>query len=126
MDPGLDLPAVKLGRGQQLHPVAELPAELDVQRRDVRDPRGEDLLELHGGAEGQPGEDREFVGGVDALHVVGGVGFGIPLLLRLGQDRLEIATLVGHPGKDVVGGAVQDPVEGTDVVGHEALPGSSG
>jgi hypothetical protein len=66
-------------------------------------------------------EQREFLRGVDAADVEGGVGLGVAEALGLGEDP-GIGRLLGlHPGEDVVAGAVHHPHDPGDAVAGEAL-----
>jgi hypothetical protein len=47
-------------------------------------------------AEGQAGEDRQLVRGIDPVDIEAGVGLGIAQLLRLGEHLAEIAALGLH------------------------------
>ena len=61
-----------------------------------------------GPAEGEGGEDRELVGGIDAVDVEGRVGLRVAEPLRLGEHVGELAAALLHHGQDVVAGAVED------------------
>src|SRR3546814_14581853 len=58
----------------------------------------------------QCGQQRELMGGVDAVDVERRIGLGIAERLRPGQDIGEVPAGFPHRGEDVVAGAVQDPV----------------
>ena len=77
---------------------------------------------MHRRLKGQGGENRELVGGVDAVHVVGGVRLGVAQALGILQGIVERAAFRGHAGEDVVGGAVEDGLQADDAVGHQILP----
>ena len=113
-----------LGRArdaQQLDAVAQLLGVGDVQRGDVAD-----ALDMHAGeidraAERDAGEDRQLVGGVDAVDVEARIGLGIAQLLRLRQHVGELAARLAHRRQDVVAGAVEDAVDALDPIGGEPL-----
>jgi hypothetical protein len=126
------------GHGDEagLHPLLEPPAghlahaqELDAEPHvggaaDVLDGDGADALELHMAevhlrAEGDGGQERELVAGVDAVHVEAGVGLEVAELARLLED-LGIGQARGlHPGQDVVAGAVHHAHDAGHLVARE-------
>ena len=88
-----------LGRpreAQQLDAVAELVGERDVERRDVADALDMDAGEIDLGAEGDRGQQRELVRGVDAVDVEARIGLGIAQALRLGEHVGEVAAALAH------------------------------
>ena len=65
------------------------------------------------------GEDRGLGGGVVALYICCGIGFGIAQTRGLGQGLRVIGAGGSHLGEDVVGGAVDDADHAFDLVtGH--------
>ena len=76
MDPGLDMVAVVAADRQQLDAVAEFPGEIDIDRPDAADPLNGDIVEFDMQAVGDGHQDRQFMGGVDALDIIGRVGLG--------------------------------------------------
>ena len=60
------------------------------------------------------------MGRVVAVDVQGGIGFGIAQLLGLLEGHIEVQTVGGHLGQDVVAGAVEDAHEGRDAVAGQA------
>ena len=110
-----------LGGADQLQPEPELVRVGHVVGGDVLDPLVGDLVEVHGGRERQPGEDRHLGRGVAARHVVGRVGLRVAELLRLHQRLLVGDPAARHLGQDVVGRAVDDPVDALHVGGGERL-----
>ena len=94
---------------------------LHVVRGEVLDALVDDLVEVHRGRERQPREDRHLGGGVAAGHVVGRVGLRVAELLRLPQRLARSQRRRGHLGEDVVGRAVDDPVDALHVRGGERL-----
>ena len=110
-----------LGRADQLQPEAELVRVGHVVGGDVLDALVGDLVEMDRGRERQPGEDRHLGGGVAAGHVVGRVGLRVAELLRLQQRLLVGDPAARHLGEDVVGRAVDDPVDALHVRGGERL-----
>ena len=62
--------------------------------------------------------------GVPAVHVERRIGLRVTGRLRLGERRGKIQAGLRHPGEDVIARAVDDAVDGLDVVADEALRGS--
>ena len=108
MHTGFEGAAGGLGDGQELDPVAELGRVLDVLPGDRRDAFRMDVLEVHGGAEGDRRQDLELVRRVHAFDIQRGVGLRVAVRLRLLEDDGEVEPLVGHLGQDVIAGAVDD------------------
>ncbi len=96
---------------EQLDAIAELLGEIDVEPRDVADAFGVDAGEIDRPAKADARQDRELVGGVDAVDVEARIGLGIAELLRLGQHLGEFAPALAHRRQDVVRGAVEDAVD---------------
>ena len=80
-----------------------------------------DLVRLGRDAERDLRQDRELVGGVGAVHVERRVGLGVAELLRLGEGVGVAQAALGHRGEDEVRGAVEDALDGGDLVGRQAL-----
>ena len=106
MDPGLHPVPVIPGNGQEFQAVTEFPGELQVQGVKPADALHGDGFQVELGPVGQAHENGQFVGGVDAFHVQGGIGFGVAVGLGLGQGVGIGGAALGHPGEDVIGGAV--------------------
>ncbi len=79
------------------------------------------IVEIDPRAEGQAGEDRQLVGGVDAVDVEAGIGLRIAEPLRVGEHVVEAPARLAHGRQDVVAGAVEDAVQPADTVGGEAF-----
>ena len=78
MDTDLDrVPVDAAGDGEQLDRVAEFGGVAEVAGGELGDPFAVDAVGRDPGVEGEAGEDRELVGGVVALDVVGGVRLGV-------------------------------------------------
>ncbi len=73
------------------------------------------------GAEGEGGENRELVRGVEAADVECGVRFRVAEPLRLGEAHVEWKVVRLHPRQDVVARAVEDARDARDLVASEAL-----
>ena len=121
MDPYGDPVADELRDGQELHHVAEPRRERDVHRRHPGDAFAVHVARHHLAAEGDGGEDRGLGPGIEALHVGSGVPLRVPQALGLGQ-RLGVGrALFGHPGEDVVRGAVDDAHHPADALACQRL-----
>jgi len=55
----------------------------------VPDPFGVSRLEVDRHAEGDRGQDRQLVGGVNAVDIERRIGFGVAQLLRLAQNSRD-------------------------------------
>lgn len=86
-------------------------------------------------AVGEGGEDDGLVGGIPTGNVEGRIGFGEAFVLGFLEGILVAEAGLGHAGEDVVAGAVDDAVDGDDVIADEAFledlndgdaPGDSG
>ena len=85
-----------------------------------------EMLPVHVGGgdrrvEGQRGEDRRLRRGVEAVDVGRGIGLRVAEVGGLRQGLGEARTGLGHAGQDVVGGAVHDADDATDLVAGERL-----
>ena len=67
------------------------------------------------------GDDRRLGAGVVALDVGGGVALGVPEALRLGEGVGVARAVLGHPGEDEVGRAVDDAHDPADGLAGERL-----
>ncbi len=105
-----------LGDADQAHAVSQGSRFGDVGAEQVTDAAGRDIAERGMGAEGEAGEDRKLVRGVDAVDVEAGIGLGVAERLRLGQDFGEVAALGLHLGQDEIAGAVEDAIDAGDLV----------
>ena len=117
----LDAMLTALGDAQQLDAVAQLLGITDVHRLQRADALDMRLVELHRHAKGDGAHDGRLVGGIDALDVEGGVGFGVAQALRLLEHDAEVEPLRAHLGQDEVGGAVDDAGDPFDAVRGQAL-----
>ena len=68
---------------------------------------------------GQGRQYAEFIHRVDSVHVIGGVGFGIAVLLRFLESLPKIGVIVGHAGENVVGRTVDYAAERAHIIGHQ-------
>ena len=91
-----------------------------VFERDAGNALGVDFVRVDPGVGREGGQDGDLPAGVDALDVSGGVLLGIALLLGDLEGLFEGEILVDHRGQDEVGGAVEDAVDGLDLVAGEA------
>ncbi len=113
-----------LGRAreaQELDAKSELLRILDVEVGNVTDALDVDAGDIDRRAEGDRGQDRELVGGIDAVDVEARIRLGVSPLLRLRQHRGEAAPALAHRGENEIRGAVQDAVDPRHVIGGEPL-----
>ena len=109
------------GDAEQFHPVAQVLGVGDVHRVHAANALDVDRIEVDPGAEGEAGEDGEFVRGVDAVDVEARIGLGVAQRLRVGERGGEGAPALAHVGEHVVAGAVEDSVNSRHPVGGQAL-----
>ncbi len=69
----------------------------------------------------QGGQDAGLPAGVVALNVGRGIPLGIAVVLGLLQGVLKGQASADHPGEDIVGGAVEDARDLSELIGGEAL-----
>src|SRR5664279_2812637 len=86
------------------------------KRQDLANAVRGNALDGEASAKSHAGEDAELVAGVLTVDVEGGIGFGVSGLLGLAQGFVEVDAAVLHLREDVVGGAVEDAVEGAQAV----------
>src|SRR6266576_315613 len=106
---------------EQLDGVAELFGKLDIQRADVPDAFDVNLLRVHPETVRERSEDADLVLRIPAVNVEIRRRFGITLLLRVLEHRIEVRTFELHAREDVIAGAVDDPVEGGDAVADKTF-----
>ena len=121
VDPCLDGSFRQGSNGQGLDGVPQLLGVAEVLGLQAGDTLAVDVFGTDPCVEGQGGQDGQLVGGIVALHVVGGVGLGVAVLLGFPQGLTEVGAVVGHTGEDVVGGAVDDGSDGANVVGQQLV-----
>ena len=69
----------------------------------------------------QGGQDADLAARIVTLDVGCRIFFGVPVLLRHPQHRIEIQTVVDHFGQDEIGRSVQNAVKCVDLVGGQTL-----
>jgi hypothetical protein len=94
---------------------------LHVVGGDLLDALVADLVEVHGGVERQPREDRHLRGGVLAVDILAGIGLGVAEPLGVGEGVGVRAAGARHLREDVVRRPVDDPVHAIDMRGRERL-----
>ena len=87
-----------------------------INLADARDALDRNLADFDRLPEGNHGEDGDFIPGVVALDVHGGVGLGVARSLCLAQSLAERAATLLHLRQDVIGGAVEDAVNRAEVL----------
>ena len=114
------LHAVRLpsGDGQRFDGVAEARGEVLVDGLHSGDAFDGDLVELQGHAEGEAGQQRQLVRGVEAADVERRVGFRITERLRFLDCIVEGEPGIAHPGEDEVAGAIDDAGQPADLIGR--------
>ena len=92
--------SVRLRRrnGQGFYSVAELGGVAEILGCEAADALGVDRLVRYGLVKRQTSQYREFVRGVDAFDIVGGVGLGVSPVLGFGQRFFERGLAARHPG----------------------------
>ena len=121
MHPGLDGAVALFGDSQQLDAETQVPGVAEVPTGQAGNALAVDVLWTHPTPKGQRGQYRQLVAGVDSFDVVLRVGLGVAELLRPFQRRGEVDAFPGHPGEDVVGGAVDDGEDTADFIGHQVM-----
>ena len=110
-----------LGHADQTDLVAERGGLADIGGHDMPDAGDVDLGEIDLRAKGEAGQDGELVRGVDAVNVKRGIGLGIALGLRLGENGAKGTAILLHGGEDVIAGAVEDAIDAHDAIGRSAF-----
>ena len=101
--------------------VAQLAGTTDVDHVDRVDAHARDVAPADPGAEGEMGQDGQFLRGVAAVDVGRRIRLGVAALLGLGQGRGILGVVLLHLAQDEVARAVEDGVDRLDVVGRKAL-----
>src|SRR5713101_5708600 len=117
MHPSLDAAAVPLRIRHELDGIAELARVAEVDGFDALDALAVDVRRPDADLVGDGAEDRELVGGVEALDVVRRVGLRVTGHLRFFDRGLEWQSVGAHSSEHVVGGAVDDRRQTLDAVG---------
>ena len=102
-----------LGGADQLQAEAHFARRAQVVGLQLLDPLVAHVVEVHRRAEREAREDRHLRRRVPAADVVARVGLGVAAALRLGE-RLGVGAAAVHLAEDVVGRAVDDPVDPLD------------
>ncbi len=121
MHPLLDALGGAHRHAEQLDPVAELLGGFEILRRDRGNAFDEHRIGIDAGAVGDAGEDRELLGGVEALHVEARIGLGIAEALGVLEALGKRQPLLLHARQDVIAGAVEDAVDAGKGIAGEAL-----
>jgi len=80
-----------------------------------------DGIQRHALAEGERGQNGQFVRGIVAVHIGARIGLGVAQLLGLGQDCIKVGAVGRHLGQDVVGGAVDNADGALEAVGAQGV-----
>ena len=92
----------------------------DGLRCQLADAFALDLIEADGRINQHRDQGCSFYGGVPAVDIVGGIGFGDAEFLRFLQRIIETQALF-HLAEDHIGGGVQDSVEALQMDGGELV-----
>ena len=115
----LDAVVGALGHAQQLDAEAEFVGGEEIGERDGFDAFHRNGAGVDAAAEGERGENGQFVGGVEAADVEGRVGLGIAQALRFGEAELERHPFGLHARQDVVAGAVENAADARDRIARQ-------
>ena len=107
--------------GEEFDHVAEGFCETDIRGADLFDAGDVDDFRIDGETVGERGEKDGLVGGVPAIDVEGGIGFGVAESLSFLKGSGVVDAAQGHLLEDVVRGAVDDAGEGMDLVADERV-----
>ena len=109
------------GPAQQLDFLARALRVVHVRQGDAGDPLGGHLLRADVPPKGNVRQNANLAAGVMALHVGGGVPFGVALLLGLPERRAEGEPRPDHPRENIIGSAVENAVDFQNLIGGQAL-----
>ena len=115
----------QLGHGEQFHHTPHPVGSQDIGFRHRRDALAENLRTVHLGMERQPSKNRCFRSRILALDVSGGISLRETELLSLAQRHLKAQVARGHLVENVVGGAVDDSHDRTDLIPDQGFPQGS-
>ena len=121
MHPDFHAAWLRLCDGEELDGVAQLAGVAEVPGGEAVDPLPEHLRRVNPRMEGEGGEDGQLVGGVKSGNVFGRIRLGVAKLLSPIQRVASVRAFVGHAGEDEVGGAVDDGVDGVDLVAEQVF-----
>ena len=104
----LDAVLGALGDAEQFDAEAEFVGGGEIGERNRLDALDRNRRGVDARAEGERGENRELVSGVETADVECRVGLGVAELLRLGEADLERQPLGLHARENVIAGAVEN------------------
>ena len=110
-----------LGDAEQFYAEPEFVGGGEIGERDRLDAFDRDRARVDAGAEGERGEDRELMRGVEAADVEGRIGLGVAELLRFGEADVERQSFGLHAREDVVAGAVENAADAPHRIAGEPL-----
>ena len=108
--------------GHQLDGVAHAAGKIQVNGSKVFNPLHVNVGWPDPASIAQPGQHQRLVAGIPAVHVQGGVRLGIPGRLRGGECLTVGHSVFGHVREHVVAGAVDDAVNGLNLIANQRLP----
>ena len=117
-DSGGELPLPRSAGGRdQFDRVPEALRESAVPLAQARDPLGGDGGDVRHPAESDSGEDGDLAAGVEPFDIGARIRFRVAVFLRLAEGFFKGNALFLHFRQDIVGRAVEDPVDPLDRVG---------
>jgi hypothetical protein len=119
-DGGFESAVCDAGGGEEFDAIAEICGDDEVEEFDAADALEDDLINADVCSEGESYEDGEFLCGVDAIDIHGGVRFGIAQLLSFEEDSFVGLLFIEHTAEDEVAGAVEDGFDGEDSISGES------
>ena len=119
--PHRELAVAPAGDGHEPDAVAEFGRVVQQIEIDPLDAGAGNLGPRHPDAEGEVGEDREFLRRVGAVDVHRGIGLREALLLGELQHLGVVGAVFLHPREDEVARAVENAADALDAVGSQAL-----
>src|SRR5690606_38894526 len=111
-----------LDGGQQLDRIPELTGERDVFARERVDAGYVNLARANPESIREGGEDDRLVRGVPSVDVERGIRFRVAQRLCLGKCVGKLEAGLGHPGENVIAGAVEDAVNAFKAIADEGFP----
>src|SRR6202165_364232 len=117
----VDALRVALRRGHQANRRVQALGIVEVCGADLPDTGYPDVRRGERAVEGQPGENRDLVAGIQAVNVQGGIGLGVACGLGLAEGFGKLQAVAFHLRQDEIGRSVHDAVNGLDTVCRQRL-----
>src|SRR5208282_299169 len=103
----------------------QFPGRLHVLRGNVADPFNLNGVGVQLPAERQFGQDFQLLRRVVAIDIERRIGFRKALGLRLAKRFLELDPILGHAGKNVIAGTVQNAAQLLNIISNQTVPQSA-